>query len=158
MSSEKGKKRSISFTVDEGEYEEILAYARIKGHGGKNPASNFTRYAVLTAMHRLDLRKNYPLPENKSGELKGIRSSRTSWYWRKAVLKRDKHRCQKCGSRLNLHVHHILPFSKYPELRFETTNGITLCVSCHIEEHRHLIKTGHNVPTGTDHYRKQEKA
>jgi 5-methylcytosine-specific restriction endonuclease McrA len=71
--------------------------------------------------------------------LKKARASTTYKVWRKDVLKRDNHCCQKCGSRLNLHVHHILPFSKYPELRFEITNGITLCAWCHIEEHRQII-------------------
>lgn len=28
------------------------------------------------------------------------------------VLQRDYYKCQKCGSKQNLHVHHILPFSK----------------------------------------------
>jgi hypothetical protein len=133
------KRRTISFTVDNADYEEILEYAWIKGHDGKNPISNFARYAVLTAMQRLDLRKNYPLPTIGDETLKKVRTSKTYQVWRKAVLKRDKHCCQKCGSRLNLHVHHILPFSKYPELRFEITNGITLCARCHIEEHKQII-------------------
>jgi hypothetical protein len=49
------KKRTISFTVTDFEYEEILAYARMKGHGGKFPTSTFVHYAVFQTM------KKYPL-------------------------------------------------------------------------------------------------
>jgi hypothetical protein len=51
------KKRTISFTVEDFEYEEILRYARMKGHGGQFPASTFTHYAVIQQM------KKYPLSE-----------------------------------------------------------------------------------------------
>lgn len=49
------------------------------------------------------------------------------------VLKRDKFKCQLCKSKNknNLHVHHIKQWSKASSLRYETTNGITLCMCCH---------------------------
>ena len=50
-------KKTVSFTVTESEYNEILMYARIKGHGGQFPASNFCHYAVFQQM------KKYPLKE-----------------------------------------------------------------------------------------------
>ena len=49
--------------------------------------------------------------------------------WVKKVKKRDKNSCmlknQECSG-YNI-VHHILCWSKYPELRYKTNNGITLC-------------------------------
>jgi hypothetical protein len=51
------KKKTISFTVTEHEFEEMLMYARIKGHGGRHPASNFAHYSVFQQM------KKYPLRE-----------------------------------------------------------------------------------------------
>jgi hypothetical protein len=147
-----GNRKTISFTVDEMDYEKIKSYARAKGHGGEKPESNFARYAVFSAMRRHDLCNTYPMPISKSKELYAIRTSRTYYWWRKRVLKRDKYICQKCGHKKNLHVHHILPFAKYPELRFELNNGITLCANCHIEEHREAIKTRNNLPTGSEHY------
>lgn len=49
--------------------------------------------------------------------------------WRKSVCDRDKWPCRiadnNCDGRLE--VHHILPWSKFPELRYEVNNGISLC-------------------------------
>ena len=57
--------------------------------------------------------------------------------WREAVLKRDKYTCQYCGKvGGKLNVHHIKPFSLYPDDRFNIDNGITLCKQCHIELHK----------------------
>jgi hypothetical protein len=49
--------------------------------------------------------------------------------WHRAVKARDGWRCkitdEKCRGRLE--AHHILPWSKFPELRYKINNGITLC-------------------------------
>ena len=49
--------------------------------------------------------------------------------WRRRVKQRDGKKCRLanhecCGQ---LEVHHILSFRDYPELRYELSNGITLC-------------------------------
>lgn len=52
--------------------------------------------------------------------------------WRKAVFERDDYTCQMCGVRGSyLEADHIKPWAYYPELRFELTNGRTLCKGCH---------------------------
>lgn len=52
--------------------------------------------------------------------------------WRKAVFERDDYTCQECGVHGEyMQADHIKPFAYYPELRFELTNGRTLCVPCH---------------------------
>jgi 5-methylcytosine-specific restriction endonuclease McrA len=50
------------------------------------------------------------------------------------VLERDNWRCQDCGSRGNLQVHHLRPRSKLGADIM--TNLITLCAICHGKRHR----------------------
>lgn len=57
--------------------------------------------------------------------------------FRYRVKARDKYTCRwpNCGSKIKLHVHHIIPWSDSVPLRFEITNGITLC-----KRHHDLVK------------------
>ena len=51
--------------------------------------------------------------------------------WRKAVFERDSYTCCKCNKGGKLQAHHLLNFSKHPELRLIIDNGVTLCKACH---------------------------
>lgn len=65
-----------------------------------------------------------------------IRQSQEYKHWRSNILKIDKYTCNKCGQiGGKLEVHHILNFSEYPDLRFNTDNGITMCKDCHRKFH-----------------------
>lgn len=68
----------------------------------------------------------------RGGLWDGQRESNANWRWRELVLQRDNYTCQVClqyGGQL--HVDHIKKWSKYPELRFELSNGRVLCRACH---------------------------
>lgn len=56
--------------------------------------------------------------------------------WRKSVFERDDYTCQKCGKRGHrLNAHHIHNYATNEELRFDESNGISLCEECHKDFH-----------------------
>ena len=65
--------------------------------------------------------------------------------WSEEVKKKDDYKCVRCGSEENLHSHHIKGWYSHPELRFDLSNGMTLCKSCHAIWHM----TGHEVSEKT---------
>ena len=62
--------------------------------------------------------------------------------WRKSVKNRDNWKCgiadENCSGRLE--AHHILPWSEFPELRYEINNGITLCHHHHPRAKKEVVK------------------
>lgn len=64
--------------------------------------------------------------------------------WRLLVYERDHYTCQMCGHKhTDIVAHHIKSFAENEELRFELSNGVVLCRSCHLKLHRQLA-TGIN--------------
>ena len=56
--------------------------------------------------------------------------------WKEAVLKRDAYSCQSCAGTEHLQAHHIKSWANFPDLRFEPSNGVTLCATCHGKLHQ----------------------
>lgn len=112
------------------------------------PTWNKGKY--LTEEHKNALRKKHkPISEENRMKMRGrrpwnkigygitpinerIRKSPDYKDWRKKVFERDDYTCQSCGKHGgNLNADHIKAFALFPELRFELSNGRTLCVPCH---------------------------
>lgn len=70
-----------------------------------------------------------------------IRRSLKYRLWKEAVLAKDNHTCQSCGSKKRPCAHHIKAFEDYPSLRFDVSNGQVLCRKCHP---RHTEKSKRN--------------
>lgn len=122
-------------------------YKRVNYTGHKQTPE--TRAKISASMigkkKSLEMRRN--LSEAKKGanalhlwkggitsENRRIRVSSRYKLWRTAVYERDNYTCQDCGVRGGkLNADHIKPFAGFPELRFELSNGRTLCVPCHIK-------------------------
>jgi predicted restriction endonuclease len=78
-------------------------------------------------------------------------------YWRKAVYKRDGHKCKLCGKKGRLNAHHIDGWNWAAELRYAIPNGVTLCGGrngCHNNFHKQYGK-GDNTRYQFDEFLKQ---
>ena len=64
-----------------------------------------------------------------------IRCSLKYRLWRQKVFERDDYTCVFCKRKKEvsgkLNADHIKPFADYPKLRFDISNGRTLCIDCH---------------------------
>jgi hypothetical protein len=70
--------------------------------------------------------------------------------WRKAVFERDNYICQRCDKRGGyLQVDHINEWADFPELRYEISNGQTLCLGCHKEKTKYYMKGNKNAKQKT---------
>jgi hypothetical protein len=58
--------------------------------------------------------------------------------WRTAVFQRDGYQCQRCPAPKGsyLEAHHIKSWAEFRELRYDITNGLTLCRECHLQTRR----------------------
>jgi len=83
----------------------------------------------------------------KGGHSRGYKQMyQTAEYreWRKSVHERDNYTCHDCGfhgSKGYITAHHIKSFRNYPGLRFELSNGVTLCEPCHAKTDNYKAKS-----------------
>lgn len=81
----------------------------------------------------------------KGGKTVWYRAIKNSYEYRefrRIVLERDGNKCVLCDSSEGLCVDHVKPFSLYPNLRTDPSNGRTLCKKCHYKTRTF----GRNVP------------
>lgn len=111
----------------------VPCYLNLDYAGEKNSKENNPRWKGGVAYHRVE---------------------RSCWeyrQWRTAVFNRDKYTCQCCGAKsakgksVTLVGHHIRNWKDNLNIRYDVSNGITLCEECHIQFH---IKYGkkNNTP------------
>ena len=98
-------------------------------------------------------------PQWRGGILKESQIARNSSEysdWRLNVFKKDWFTCQCCGGNENIQAHHINPFSKYIDLRFDIQNGMCLCELCHqskiVGSFHNMNGTHNNTPEQLEEY------
>lgn len=56
--------------------------------------------------------------------------------WRSRVYLLYDNQCVRCSNEERIEAHHIESWAAFPELRYEESNGVVLCLGCHKEFHR----------------------
>ena len=89
-------------------------------------------------------------PRWKGGVSKHYKEGYSSFeykQWRAKIFLRDNFTCQFCGIRkVYLTAHHIKSWAKYPKLRFDIKNGITLCENCHKLTDNYKGRNNNKIP------------
>ena len=83
-------------------------------------------------------RVSYPIVDGVRKYPIGYRSSNKDRKWKKEVHKRDNDTCV-CCKKQNLnpkYAHHLYSHHKNEDLRYDVSNGVTLCKECHLDFHR----------------------
>jgi 5-methylcytosine-specific restriction endonuclease McrA len=101
---------------------------------------------VKATMNTDETRIRCSLSHGGDGDLERINEAKRRLAWRKSarrlwtlsVKRRDGFKCAHCSSTIKLHAHHVKPKAQHPDYEFDIDNGITLCESCHLDEHRRL--------------------
>lgn len=79
------------------------------------------KYRKIARPYKVTQRPEKQLPQYKA--------------WVSAVFKRDGYKCKMCGYKAikfrHIQAHHIKRWADYPMLRYQVSNGITLCDQCH---------------------------
>lgn len=58
--------------------------------------------------------------------------------WSRAVRDRDGYRCRVCGGTYGVQAHHIVS-RRVKRLRYDVSNGLTACATCHDDIHARLV-------------------
>lgn len=110
----------------------------IRGHG---------RFCSSKCWHEFNRGDNHPqwnaeMTDEERAIRNGLKRDLPEYKnWRHNVFTRDNYTCRACGAMgVRLNAHHIIPWSVDVSLRYEISNGITLCISCHKKEHERLKK------------------
>lgn len=80
---------------------------------------------------------NHNITDKERDENKKRNISPKSRKWLVKIFIRDNRTCQICGIiNKNIQVHHIYSWHSHKNLRYVTSNGVTLCEQCHKEFHK----------------------
>lgn len=80
---------------------------------------------------------------SKNPNWKGGKSiEEKEWFvFRLKIIQRDFNSCWKCGEKFKsteLHVHHLNSKKKFPSMKYDEDNCITLCKECHRDFHNNF--------------------
>ena len=89
--------------------------------------------------------------------------------WRKNVFELNKAKrglsryyvCEKCSKRRNttrvLHAHHRKSWDRFPDDRYDRSNGVVMCIPCHNKFHKKYKFEALDKPELLDEYLNRRK-
>ena len=110
------------------------------GNESRTPKSHFIKKKLhfcnqkCYSSYREEVMQSHEHNSWKGGITKatqGGRGSKKYKIWQRAVYDRDEYKCTWCGSDKKIEADHIKRWAKYPKLKYEISNGRTLCMKCH---------------------------
>lgn len=102
---------------------------------GKKHTEQTKQKLKENALEKFKSKENHPrwLADRSKLRTQGGRRSSAYSIWRKEIYERDAFKCRiannECSGRIE--AHHILSYARYPSIRYEVNNGITLCKQHH---------------------------
>ena len=91
----------------------------------------YKRKKLLLLEKQRQYRKTHNFKDNQ-----GWRFTPEYLEWKMGVYHKDNHTCQHCNKTPHVvYAHHIKSGTKYPESRYDVSNGVTLCYECHKKQH-----------------------
>ena len=125
-----GKKNALGHKYSPTEETLLKITAKTRGQKRSDATKEKMRQAALQRVK--EGRHNFYNPDREQVSV-GKRNDGTYLEWSRSIKRRDGWRCQLKDEACSKKViaHHIKVWAKYPELRYEVTNGITLCTSHH---------------------------
>jgi len=103
-------------------------------HMGKKHPMEVRHKMSETQKTRVALGLNNFYIDGRHTDTKKRRTSAECAAWRKQVFGRDDWTCRECGVRGGtLEAHHPQSWRDFPALRYEVSNGVTLCLACHAD-------------------------
>lgn len=132
------QRESVSLSHCDGKRKDVYKNISLSMLGNTNGAGSKHPHSPETIEK---IRANTPVRRKEqhsmwkggiTGQQRIERNSVRMKEWIKGVMKRDDYTCQACGVKGGkLEADHVMPFSLFPELRYDLLNGRTLCVQCH---------------------------
>lgn len=108
--------------------------------GKKHSLATRLKLHIATSSKRGDKASAWKGGLTKKDKL--IRNSKEYKDWRRKVFVRDNFTCVECRKvGCYLQAHHIKSFVDYLKLRFEVSNGVSLCEECHEKTDNYLWKS-----------------
>jgi len=125
--------KTISSRLNKSKYCSNKCYTESGKRGGNINTGKHWTFTEEQRNKKGKLQKGKKNPNWKGG-ITNKRKNSDSVLWARYIKKRDKH-CMICGSYKKLCAHHIEGFNHNKELRYDYSNGITLCEECHNSFH-----------------------